>query len=125
MNNIQDLKPFKRICLTIGVLPTAYIESMSYYECITYLVNYLKNEVIPTVNNNSEVVKELQNYVTHYFDNLDVQEEINNKLDEMAENGELVEIISQYLEMSSLITYDSISSLKLSQNLINGSFEKL
>lgn len=30
---------------------------------------------------------QLQNYVNNYFDNLDVQQEINNKLDEMAEDG--------------------------------------
>ena len=95
MNNLENLRPFKRLCMTIGNLPTAYIESMSYYECLTYLIKYLTNEVIPTVNNNSEVVKELQDYVATYFDNLDVQEEINTKLDEMATDGTLAEIINQ------------------------------
>jgi hypothetical protein len=124
MNNIQDLKPFKRLCVTIGNLPTAYIESMSYYECITYLVNYLTREVVPTVNNNSEVVKELQSYVEHYFDNLDVQEEINNKLDEMAESGQLAEIIGQYIELNGVLAYNTVNDLKNAHNLVNGSFAK-
>ena len=121
MNNLQNLKPFKRLCVSIGNLPTAYIESMSYYECITYLVKYLTNEVIPTVNNNSEVVKELQEYVAHYFDNLDVQEEINNKLDEMAESGELADIIAQYIDLAGVLAYETVSNMKLAENLSGGS----
>ena len=121
MNNIENLKPFKRICMTIGNLPTAYLESMSYYECLTYMYKYLEKEVIPVVNNNTEVLKELQLYIANYFDNLDVQEEINNKLDDMASSGELVEIISTYLEMQSLITFDTVSDMKNATNLIDGS----
>lgn len=36
---------------------------------------------------------ELQSYVNDYFDNLDVQEEINNKLDEMASDGSLSDLL--------------------------------
>lgn len=36
----------------------------------------------------------LQNWVTDYFDNLDVQQEINNKLDAMKTSGELAEIMN-------------------------------
>ena len=121
MNNVENLRPFKRICMTIGNLPTAYLESMSYYECLTYMYKYLENQVIPVVNNNTEVLKELQEYISNYFDNLDVQEEINNKLDEMATGGELVEIISAYLEMQSLITFETVSEMKDATNLIEGS----
>lgn len=102
-----DLSPFKKLVMTIGELPTSFVESMTYYEALAWLVNYLENQVIPTVNNNAEAVEELQaafvtlkNYVDNYFDNLDVQEEINNKLDEMAEAGELSEIITDYLNDS-------------------------
>lgn len=121
MNNVENLRPFKRICMTIGNLPTAYLESMSYYECLTYMYKYLEKEVIPVVNNNTEVLKELQLYIANYFDNLDVQEEINNKLDDMASGGELVEIISTYLEMQSLITFDTVDDMKNATNLIEGS----
>lgn len=44
-----------------------------------------------------EAVSELHEYVHDYFDNLDVQEEINNKIDEMAANGELLAVILPYL----------------------------
>lgn len=41
---------------------------------------------------------ELKNFVETYFENLDVQQEINNKLDEMASGGELAELMQPYLE---------------------------
>lgn len=96
--------PITKFCMTIGQLPTSYLMSMSYLEQVTWLCNFLEKQVIPALNQNGEAVKELQNlyellrkYVNEYFDNLDVQEEINNKLEEMAESGELERIIDEYL----------------------------
>lgn len=129
MRKIDLLSPFKTMLITIGQLPTAYIESMSYYEGLCYLVNYLCNNVIPAVTSNGEAVIELQNkylelvdYVEHYFDNLDVQDEINNKLDDMAEQGELSQIILDYLQMNGLLMFDTLADLKAAENLIEGSF---
>lgn len=101
---IQGLSPFKQFCCTIGNLPSSYLVSMTYEEQLLWLCNYLKNTVIPTVNNNAEAVVELQNlyvqlknYVDNYFTNLDVQNEINNKLDEMAGNGTLTVLLQPFL----------------------------
>ena len=91
MNNIQGLPPFKRFCVTIGNLPSSYVDSMSYYECLMWLCNYLQNTVVPAVNENAEAVNELINW----FNNLNVQDEIDNKLDEMVEDGTLATIINQ------------------------------
>ena len=117
-NNITILPPFKRFCMTIGELPTSYVDSMTYYESLVWLCNYLSQTVIPAINNNGEAVTELQekyielkNYVDNYFENLDVQDEINNKLDEMAQSGELAEIIDAYLQMACVRGFDSLSSL--------------
>ena len=109
MNN--DLKPintipnFKRFCMTIGELPTSYLETMTYYEMLVWFTEYMKNTIIPTINNNGLAVEELQNkyielksYVDNYFDNLDVQEEINNKLDAMSEDGSLTNLIKGYVD---------------------------
>lgn len=97
MNTIEtlDTSPFKRLVLTIGALPTAFMDSMTYYEALAWLVDYIQNKIVPAVDNNAEALQELEDYVTHYFDNLDIQEEINKKLDAMAEDGTLAEIINQ------------------------------
>ena len=123
-NEIKFISPFKKLCVTVGNLPTAYLESMSYYECLTYFMKFLENEVIPAINNNSEVVEELQNYVNNYFDNLDVQTEIDNKLDEMAESGQLLEIITSYLELSGVLGFDTVADMQDGDNFINGTYVK-
>lgn len=127
--NVEGLKPFKKLCITIGTLPSSYMEAMSYQELLLWLCDYLKNTVIPAFDNNANAVTELQNlyielknYVDNYFTNLDVQEEINKKLDDMAEDGTLQNIISQFLKLSSLLSFDTVESLKNSNNLINGSY---
>lgn len=104
--NSQNLRPFKYFCMTIGAIPSSYMEAMSYQELLMWFCDYLKNTVIPTVNNNANAVTELQNlyvelknYVDNYFINLDVQEEINNKLDEMAENGTLENLLTNYTKL--------------------------
>lgn len=126
-----DTSPFKKMVMTIGELPTSFVDSMTYYEMLAWLCNYLQNTVIPAVNNNGEAVEELQNlfielksYVDNYFDNLDVQEEINNKLDEMADDGTLQEIITDYLNSKAVFGYDSVADMKTATNLINGSFAR-
>lgn len=72
------------------VLPLVYDDSLSYYELLCKVVNYL-NDVISNVDGLKvdidkllNAFNELQGYVNNYFDNLDVQEEINNKLDNMS-----------------------------------------
>ena len=102
---VQKLTPFTKMVMSIGTLPSSFYASMSYYESMVWLYEYLKNEVIPTVNNNGEAVEELQeayvtlkNYIDTYFDNLDLQEEVNKKLDEMALDGSLTNLIKDYID---------------------------
>ena len=87
---------FPRFINNLGIIPTSYKDSMDYYQTLAWLCKYLEETINPTVNQNGDAVEELQglyvelnNYVTHYFDNLDVQEEINIKLDHMASSGQL------------------------------------
>ena len=112
-------------------IPLAFDESMSYYETLCGLLSYLKNVIIPTVNNNADAVSELQTlyeelrtYVDDYFKGLDVQEEINNKLDEMVLDGTLQEIIATYLNSKAIFGFDNVASMKEATNLINGSYAK-
>lgn len=112
-------------------IPLAFDESLSYYECLCGLLDYLKNVIIPTLNNNADAVAELQTlyeelrtYVDTYFDNLDVQNEINNKLDNMAESGQLTELISAYLNLKSMLVFDNVENMKQATNLVNGSYAR-
>lgn len=125
---VTNLRPFTRMLMTIGQIPTSYLISMSYEEQLLWLCNYLEKEVIPALNNNAEAVKEVQelftelkSYVDNYFDNLDVQEEINNKLDEMAESGQLADIIAQYLGLAGVLAFDTISDIANATNITEGS----
>ena len=99
------LRPFSRFIMSIGELPTSYLDSLSYAEQITWFCDYLQNNVIPAINNNAEALEEvqglmtqLQEYVDNYFTNLDVQEEINNKIDSMVEDGTFSNLLAPYLE---------------------------
>lgn len=42
-----------------------------------------------------QLAAELKAFVNNYFDNLDVQQEINNKIDEMAANGDLLALLEE------------------------------
>ena len=72
---------------TIPVLPQVYGDELSYYE--------LLNKLIERCNSVSITVNELIDYVNHYFDSLDVQQKINDKLDQMAQDGTLADLINQ------------------------------
>lgn len=59
--------------------------------------NDLSKETKETVEEYIAKFVELKDFVDTYFENLDVQEEINNKLDEMVESGEFQELVGEYL----------------------------
>ena len=105
MINTTILPPFKKMCVTIGNLPTSFMESMSYYEALCWLYDYFEKTLLPAINTNSAAITELQtafttlkSYIDDYFENLDVQEEIDKKLDEMAGDGSLANLIKNYVD---------------------------
>lgn len=97
LGNYKELKPFRYWCQK--VLPLVYDDSLSYYELLCKVVDYLNKtmEDVDTLHDDVDALHDayiqLQNYVNNYFDNLDVQEAINTKLDEMALNGSLTNLI--------------------------------
>ena len=64
---------------------------------LTEAFNQLSEETRNTVNEYIGKFNELHDYVYDYFDNLDVQEEINNKLDSMAQDGSLALLLETYV----------------------------
>ncbi len=119
MGDYRTLQPFRYWCQK--VLPLVYDESLSYYELLCKVVDYLNKtmEDVETlhgdVDNLHEAYRQLQGftntsiadlrtdyqnliaYVNGYFESLDVQQEINAKLDAMALNGSLTALLSPYI----------------------------
>ena len=124
MKNNDKIGAFTKFCCTIGNLPSSYMQSMTYEEQLIWLSNYLEKTIVPTLQQEGEAIIELQEYIKNYFDNLDVQEEINNKLDDMAESGELTEIIAQYLQLAGILAYNTLDDLENAENIVEGSFTK-
>ena len=87
-------KPFKFWCQ--HVLPAVYDESLSYYELLSKVVNYINN-LVTDVSTLASAFTDLQNYVDDYFTSTDFQQLVNDKLDEMSTNGTLTSIISTWL----------------------------
>lgn len=101
-------------------------DGLTQYQLLCKIVEKL-NEVITQTNSQSENITKLEdafntlkNYVDNYFNNLDVQTEINKKLDEMALSGELEEIIASYLNTQAVRGFSTLNDLKNATGLITG-----
>lgn len=86
-----------------GLTNFPYIEedfdALTNYGLLSKVVEYL-NQVISNNNEQNDLMTDLYNaYVSlqDYVNNLDLQEEVNNKLDEMASNGQLQTLLDNYI----------------------------
>ena len=103
---------------------TALQQTARMYARVNMLIrmfNKLSKNTKTTVEDYINQFNELHDYVHDYFDNLDVQEEINNKLDEMYDNGQLSEIIAEFLKLKGILGYANVTAMKSATELINGS----
>ena len=97
LGEYTELTPFRYWCQK--VMPLVYDDSLSYYELLCKVVDYLNKTMHDVDTLHTDVVQlhaayiQLQQYVNTYFENLDLQSEIDRKLDEMAESGALLNII--------------------------------
>lgn len=105
-NEYKDLGQFRFWCQK--VLPLVYDDSLSYYELLCKVVNYI-NETIENMSLMGEDITalhnayvELEKYVNTYFDNLDVEAEINDKLNLMASDGTLSALLNPIVRSTSI-----------------------
>lgn len=130
MNPITRIPKFRRCVLQNFPFIEQDFDALTDYELLCKVVEYLnkvidsQNEVTERTENLISAFNALQSYVATYFDNLDVQDEINNKLDQMAEDGQLADIISQYLNSTAVFGYDNLAGMKAAENLVNGSYAR-
>lgn len=119
INNFKKLNPFKWFMLENFPFIEADFDAITNYQLFCKLAEFANK-----INNNTNAlgikVEELNNYIM----NLDLQDEVDAKLDEMAQNGTLANIITEYLNIKSILCYNSVEEMKQAENLINGSFIK-
>ena len=117
------------------VIPLAFNESLSYYEQLCLILNYIKTVITPTLNEHTDIinklqdkVNKLQDYINNYFNsdefNNKVTTEIDSKLNDMLTSGELESIIEAYLKLNVMICFDNVALMKASTILDNGSYVK-
>lgn len=123
----KKLTPFKWFVLENFPFIEADFDALTDWQLFCKLGKEI-NKIINSQNVVGEQMEEvtnnmisLQEFVENYFDNLDVQDEINNKLNEMAESGELQNIINQYLQLAGIFTYNNIDEMKSAVNLTENS----
>lgn len=92
------------MCASIGSIPSSYVDSLSYEEQILWICNFLKTKILPAIE--------------------DIPSYVDDKIEEMAESGELEQIIEKYINLKTLVAFDKVSDMKVSNKLINGSFAK-
>ena len=79
-------------------------DAITDYELLCKVVEHLNNLISNNNTQNSTITGlynayvALQDYVNDYFNDLDVQDEINKKLDEMAQDGSLTQLIKDYVD---------------------------
>lgn len=102
-NNYTDMKnltPFKLCVLQNFPFIEADFDAVTNYQLLCKVVEYLNNVIDNNNKQNNNITQleqnfiTLYNYVKDYFDNLDVQNEINNKLDELITTGEFNSFLS-------------------------------
>ena len=106
-------------------------DAITNYELLCKVVEYINkigyNQELLEESNNEliDAFNELKTYVESYLENLDVQGYVDNKLDEMAESGELSDLIEKYIQVSGILAYNTLDDLENASNLENGSFTRI
>lgn len=100
----NKLTPFKWFILENFPLIDEDFDALTNWQLFCKLGKEI-NKIINSQNNVGQQMENvtnafivLQNYVENYFNNLDVQDEINNKLDSLVEDGTLTTLIGNYVD---------------------------
>lgn len=113
----KKLTPFKWCMLQSFPFIEATFDAIDNYGLLCKIIEYV-NKNIDKTNELGIKVEELNNW----FNNLDVQDEIDNKLDRMVESGELQQIIETYLKVNTTIIFRTINEMKSSELLRVGTY---
>ena len=120
------LTPFKLCVLQNFPFIEADFDAITNYQLLCKVVEYL-NHVIDnqnTVEDNFKIMTDNLNTLYNFLDTLDLQDEVNNKLDEMAEDGTLKDILDELLVYEKLGKEDNQQMYELSLKRIMRTLER-
>ena len=122
MSNFKKTRipKFRRFVLQNFPFIEEDFDALTDYALICKVIEYL-NEVIKSTNESSAQVENLTNLyeiLKSRIDNLDLQDEVNQKIESMVESGELQSIISQFASL--IQVYDTQTSLLADSYLTTG-----
>lgn len=119
----KNLSPFKWFVLENFPFIEADFDALTEWQLFCKIGKEI-NKIIDSQNivgeqaeNLTNSFNTLYNYVHNYFDNLDVQEEINNKLNEMVTDGTLEALLTNYTKVQKI--YNTTIDLINDNNVIN------
>ena len=120
----KNLTPFKWFVLENFPFIEADFDALTDWQIFCKLGKEI-NKIIDSQNvvgtemeKFSQAFIELKNYVDTFFENLDVQEEVNKKLNEMAEDGTLDNILQKYINNNVKRVYNTLNELINDENLV-------
>lgn len=129
--DFDALTDYELICKVIEYLNTVItsqnevVAEVGRFETdVNNEIDTFETNITNNFNNLEGLFNDLKSFVENYFDNLDVQEEINNKLEQMTEDGTLQEIVANYLNSKALFGFDTVADMKAATNLIDGSYAR-
>lgn len=129
----------KKLCDNIPnlVFPADELEGLSYYEILCKIHKKL-GDVIEQVNANETNIQNFTDDMTQkynalvkawndtkawidsYFDTLDVQEKINNKLEEMLASGQFEDIIFNFFQIN--LVFPTVNDMRDNTTIQNGQY---
>lgn len=68
---ILDKRPFKHTHIGVGNLPTTFLDSLSYYEQLSWLCHYVTETLIPKINENINLSNQIINEFNTIRDEVD------------------------------------------------------
>ena len=120
--DFDALTDYELLCLVVKFLNDVIANQNEQNTSITNLYNSflaLQTYVNNTKDTLEDAFNELDDYVRNYFDNLDVQDEIDHKLDEYLADGTLEHIIASYLQTQKIYN-TTIEMIADASNLVDG-----
>ena len=103
------------------VLPLVYDDSLSYYELLCKVVAYL-NEVVKTTNDNADKLNYYIKLFEDFINTFDIDTYVSDKLDQMAEDGTLDDLIEQTIANYEMVECSMIAEKHIANYLNGGAY---